>query len=73
VVEVAPENRVAFEEAMAGHVCARIGTVTGDSRLRMTGLGGRKVVDVGVGQLRAAWQALNAQTLRRTANGATIS
>jgi phosphoribosylformylglycinamidine synthase II len=61
VVEVAPQDRAAFEETMAGHVCARVGTVTGDRRLRVTGLDGTKMVDVGVEQLRIAWQALSAQ------------
>jgi len=62
VVEVAPEHQVAFEEAMAGHGWARIGAVTGDPRLCVTGLDGRQVVDVAVAQLRTTWQAPNVHT-----------
>jgi phosphoribosylformylglycinamidine synthase II len=62
VVEVAPENRAAFEQAMAGHACACVGAVTQDRRLCVKGLDGRSVVDVDVEQLRTAWQTLGAQT-----------
>ncbi|MEA3345136.1 MAG: phosphoribosylformylglycinamidine synthase subunit PurL [Chloroflexota bacterium] len=72
VVEVALENAAAFEEAMAEHPCARIGAVTEDRLLCVTGLDGGKVVDVGVEQLRAAWQALSAQPLRETEDWATM-
>jgi len=58
VVEVAPENAAAFEEAMAEHFCAHIGAVTVDRRLSVMGLDGREVVDVGLEQFRAAWQSL---------------
>jgi len=61
VVEVAPEDRTAFEEAMAGHACACVGTVTGDRSLHVMGLDGKKIVEVGVEQLRTAWQTLSAQ------------
>jgi phosphoribosylformylglycinamidine synthase len=61
VVEVAPEDGAAFEDLMAAHTCACIGTVTGNRRLYVTGLDGKMMVDVGVAQLRAAWQALTAQ------------
>jgi len=56
VVEVASEKAALFEEAMAGQACTRIGVVTEARRLCVTGLDGRKVVDVEVEKLRAAWQ-----------------
>ena len=59
VVEVQPEHAGTFERVMAGCVCAPIGAVTGDRRLCVTGLGGRRVVDVGLERLRAAWQTLS--------------
>jgi len=61
VVEVALENQAAFEKAMAEYACARIGTVTADRTLRVRGLDGRQVVDIGVDQLRATWQGLNVE------------
>jgi len=62
VVEVAPEDREAFESVVAGHACVRIGTVTEDQRLCVIGLDGTRVVDVEVERLRRAWQALSVQT-----------
>jgi phosphoribosylformylglycinamidine synthase len=61
VVEVDRDDEASFEKAMVGHICARVGTVTADPRLRLTGLDGSTVVDVGLEQLRTAWQALSAQ------------
>ena len=61
VVEVAPEDQTAFVEAIRGHPYALIGTVSGNGRLCVTGLNGRRVVGVEVEQLRAAWQALSGE------------
>jgi len=72
VVEVAPEHAVAFEGAMAGGVCARIGVLTEDRRLCVTGLEGRKAVDVEIEQLRAAWQTLGTRILRKPSDGARM-
>jgi phosphoribosylformylglycinamidine synthase len=60
VVEVAPGDQMAFEDAMSGRCCCCIGSVTGDERVRVTGLDGRQVVDARVAQLQAAWQARDA-------------
>jgi len=57
LVEVAPENREAFERTLAGLPAARIGEVTDDARLRITGLAGRVVIDASVADLKEAWQA----------------
>ena len=61
VVEVEREDGAAFQEMMAGHACACVGTVTADQRLCVTGLDGKKMVDVEVEHLRTAWQALSTQ------------
>ncbi len=57
VVTVAPAQRVAFEETLAGVPCARVGEVTAKPRLRVAGLGGGTVVDAGVLELKETWKA----------------
>jgi phosphoribosylformylglycinamidine (FGAM) synthase-like enzyme len=56
IVEVAPENRDEFEKAMAGVSLANIGEVTDSVKLEVYGLSGRKVLSVGVADLKNAWQ-----------------
>jgi phosphoribosylformylglycinamidine synthase len=56
LVEVAPAKLAAFEAAMAGSVCARIGRVTGSGIVEVTGTDGRKVVAAGIHDLKEAWQ-----------------
>jgi phosphoribosylformylglycinamidine synthase len=56
LVEVAPENAAALEEAMRGRPVARIGHVTDDGVLRVRGLQGRVVIESSVEHLLQAWQ-----------------
>ncbi|GFO53894.1 phosphoribosylformylglycinamidine synthase subunit PurL [Geomonas sp. Red276] len=57
LVTVQPENADAFEQAMAGSVCARIGVVTNDQLLAITGVDGKQVVKSDLAKLKEAWQA----------------
>ena len=57
LVTVRAEKAAAFEAAMAGTVCARIGAVVAEPVLTITGLSGAAVVSAGNGELKAAWQA----------------
>jgi phosphoribosylformylglycinamidine synthase len=56
VVTVAPDKAAAFEEAMAGNVCRKIGEVTGDSML-LVEQNGRQVIKEALVELKQAWQA----------------
>ena len=55
LVEVAPGSALAFERAMAGHPCAHLGQVAGESWLRVRGLGGGTVVECGIEELVRHW------------------
>jgi phosphoribosylformylglycinamidine synthase len=57
IVTIAPEQRHAFEQAMAGVPCACVGEVTAEPRLRVAALDGRTVVDADVLDLKAKWKA----------------
>ena len=57
VVTVAPDRQEAFELLFAGLACARVGEVTDQGRLTVTGAHGRRVIDVGVGDIKARWKA----------------
>ncbi|MCM0083062.1 phosphoribosylformylglycinamidine synthase subunit PurS [Geomonas sp. Red32] len=57
LVSVKPENADAFEKAMAGTVCARIGVVTSDQLLAIGGVDGKQVVKSDLAKLKEAWQA----------------
>ncbi|MBN1419986.1 MAG: phosphoribosylformylglycinamidine synthase, partial [Planctomycetes bacterium] len=57
LTSVAPENRDAFEQAMAGEVFARIGRVTEEGRLTVRARGGRTVVDAPIQKLTEAYRA----------------
>ncbi len=56
VVTVAPDKAAAFEEAMAGNVCRKIGEVTGDNML-LVEQNGRQVIKEALVELKQAWQA----------------
>jgi phosphoribosylformylglycinamidine synthase len=56
LVEVAQENRAAFEETLQGLPCASIGQVVVESRLRVLGREGQEVVSAGLAELKEAWQ-----------------
>jgi phosphoribosylformylglycinamidine synthase II len=55
-VTVSPEKRQAFEESMAAHPFARIGTVTEEKRLRIRGRAGGVILDRDLPALKAAWK-----------------
>jgi len=57
LVTVAPGDRAAFEGFFEGLPTARIGQVTGDRRLEITGLSGEIIVDADLDGLRSAWKA----------------
>ena len=56
LVTVRPEQRQKFESTMGSNAVSCIGTVTGDSTLRITGLMGTTVVEAGIDDLKEAWQ-----------------
>jgi phosphoribosylformylglycinamidine synthase II len=56
LVEVAPENADAFEEALTGRPVARIGQVTDGGALRVRGLAGDTVIERSIQDLLRAWQ-----------------
>jgi phosphoribosylformylglycinamidine synthase len=55
VVEVHPENAGAFEALLGDVPHARIGEVTEESTLRITGHSGQIALEVDLGQMREAW------------------
>jgi len=56
IVTVRPENRTRFEKALSGNRLGRIGVVTGDAYLTITGLDGNPVIREKIGALKSAWQ-----------------
>jgi phosphoribosylformylglycinamidine synthase len=60
LVTVHPDKQDAFEAAMAGNSFAAIGVVTDKPGVIITGLDGSAVIQVGVAELKEAWQ----ETLR---------
>jgi phosphoribosylformylglycinamidine synthase len=56
VVTVRPEDSSSFEKAMAKTSFARVGNVTEEKRLVMTGLSGKRIVDIETDKLKEAWQ-----------------
>jgi phosphoribosylformylglycinamidine synthase subunit PurSL len=56
LVEVAPDDAAAFEEALAGRPVARLGRVTKDGVLRVRGLQGDVVIECPIDDLLRAWQ-----------------
>ena len=56
VVTVRPEHREAFEDLFSGRPAARVGEVTAEPVLSLTGLGGGEVVRAELDELKQAWQ-----------------
>ncbi|GAB4198982.1 MAG: phosphoribosylformylglycinamidine synthase subunit PurL [Roseiflexaceae bacterium] len=56
LVELRPSDAAAFEAALAGLPCARVGSVTDTGELVITGLGGAEVLRAALAALKAAWQ-----------------
>lgn len=55
--EVAPQNAAAFEAALAGAPLTRVGVVTAEPVLRITGASGATLVQCDLDTLKRAWQA----------------
>ncbi len=55
LVEVRPADASAFEIAMNGHVCARVGTVT-EADVVITGLTGETLAHLPLSAVKTAWQ-----------------
>jgi phosphoribosylformylglycinamidine synthase len=56
VVTVRPENKTAFEAALAGSPFACVGTVTAEGLFRVKGLKGGVILEEKIGDLKEAWQ-----------------
>ena len=56
LVEVRPSASDRFEALLAGHPVARIGRVSEDSRIAITGLDGQPVIDTDVAVIESAWR-----------------
>ncbi len=56
VVTVAPGEKEAFERALADQPCREIGSVLSEPIFRVSGLDGRKIMEVGIDELKEAWQ-----------------
>ncbi|MFA5316975.1 MAG: AIR synthase-related protein, partial [Dehalococcoidales bacterium] len=56
LAEVAPENREAFEKALAGAAAACIGEVTSSGVLNVYGRDSKRIISKSVGELKEAWQ-----------------
>ena len=57
IVEIAPENKAAFEKNMSNCWISQIGTMTADSNFTVTGLSGNRVIKTGISDLKNSWQA----------------
>ncbi|MEA5113946.1 MAG: phosphoribosylformylglycinamidine synthase subunit PurS [Geobacteraceae bacterium] len=57
LVTVRPENQAKFEETMAGNCFSRIGIVSDDPMLTITGLRGSVVLKGDINDLKEAWQS----------------
>jgi phosphoribosylformylglycinamidine synthase II len=56
LVEIDPQDRGNFEQAMKGIDIAAIGEVTKDDKLEIYGVKGKKVVSTPIAELKEAWQ-----------------
>ena len=54
--EVESDSVEAFESAMKGQTLARLGTVTDDGLIRISGANGASVIDANAGELKQRWQ-----------------
>ena len=57
LVEVTPEQTMAFEEALARRPYAQIGRVTEDAMLRIQGFKSQVTVELSVEALHEAWKS----------------
>jgi phosphoribosylformylglycinamidine synthase len=57
LVTVHPDHAAAFEKTMWGQAMARIGLVTADTSLTVTGVSGKVVVKAEIAALKTAWQS----------------
>ena len=65
LVEVAEQDRFAFENTMKNKACVPIGKVTKDEKLLIHGLNGKVAIDAGLAELRRSWK----KTLSMEAQG----
>jgi phosphoribosylformylglycinamidine synthase II len=56
LVEVAPEDKERFEQAMKGRDLAAVGEVTRGDKLEIYGVNGKKIVSASIAELKGAWQ-----------------
>jgi phosphoribosylformylglycinamidine synthase len=56
IAEVAPADKAAFEQALAGVDFAEIGTVTDDKKFEVYGRGGGKILAADIREMKEAWQ-----------------
>ncbi|MBI4963609.1 MAG: phosphoribosylformylglycinamidine synthase [Desulfomonile tiedjei] len=56
LVSVREKDCSAFEDAMNGFPCAKVGQVENAPRLKVTGLGNKLVIDADIWELKKAWQ-----------------
>ncbi|MEJ2520242.1 MAG: AIR synthase-related protein, partial [Desulfuromonadales bacterium] len=57
LVTVQPDERERFEDLFAGQSCRCLGTVVAAPQLHITGTQGERLAEVGIDDLKAAWQA----------------
>ena len=55
LVEVLPENEAAFQAALEGVACAKIGSVNDGVKMTVKGLTGAAVIDANLADLKDAW------------------
>ncbi len=55
LVEVLPENEAAFQAALEGVACAKIGSVNDGVKMTVKGLTGAAVIDANLADLKNAW------------------
>lgn len=56
LIEVAGQDKYAFEDLMKSKACAEIGKVTKDEKLLIHGLNGKVAVDASLAELRRSWK-----------------
>jgi phosphoribosylformylglycinamidine synthase len=57
LAELRPDDAPAFEAALEGLPCARVGQVTADTELVIQGVAGGEALRADIAELRAAWQS----------------
>jgi phosphoribosylformylglycinamidine synthase len=56
LITVPEKKKVAFEETMAGCPCSRIGEVSNDTLLRVSGARGHLIIEADISDLKKAWK-----------------